>query len=238
MCYSLNMRRIPDLVQGYVLETPLFEEHLSLWAHQPLRAGAASATAPPRALLRPVSEASVVMALRRLGPASPRGRTARHPHLPPSDLTVRFNVVELTFDASDAFARSTGACSAHRPSRRCVRHLHRGGATEVMLMVSAGLEGEVLRIFAGERLLSKVRDLSAIVIRLTPSSVETPGGYYAILRAPRLAQPLMWSTWSRPTRNSPSSWQTIRWIGRSRPCGGTFAAMRALPRELPAARCV
>jgi hypothetical protein len=51
-----------------------------------------------------------------------------------------------------------------------------------MLMVSASLEKTALEIFAGERVVSKVRNLSAIVIRLAPSTVETPGVYYAILK--------------------------------------------------------
>jgi len=177
------MKRISDLVEEYVLETPLIEEHLSLGL---INLSALARHLRPRlrrALLRPVSEASVVMALKRLGPRvaartrRPTTRTER-----PSDLTVRSNLVELTFHASDA---------AREKHRRLVSRIDRSrhafltyteGATEVMLMVSAGLESTVLEIFAGERLVSRVRNLSAIVIRLAPSTVQTPGVYYAILK--------------------------------------------------------
>ena len=177
------MVRISDLVEEYVLETPLVEEHLSLGL---INLSALARHLQPRlrrALLRPVSEASIMMALKRLGPRfaartrRPPTRTAR-----PSDLTVRSNLVELTFHASDAIRDK---------HRRFVSRIHRSedafvtytqGATEVMLMVSAGLEETVLEIFAGERLISRVRNLSAIVIRLAPSTVQTPGVYYAILK--------------------------------------------------------
>jgi hypothetical protein len=177
------MRRISDLVEEYVLETPLVEEHLSLGL---INLSALARHLQPRlrqALLRPVSEASIMMALKRLGPRvaartrRPSTRTAR-----PSDLTVRSSLVELTFRASD---------STREKHRRLVTRAHRAedafltyteGATEVMLMVSAGLEKVVLQIFAGERLVSRVRNLSAIVIRLAASTVQTPGVYYAILK--------------------------------------------------------
>lgn len=177
------MRRISDLVEQYVLETPLVEEHLSLGL---INLSALARHLRPRvrkALLRPVSQASLVMALKRLGPRlasrtrAPVTRSAR-----PSDLTVRSNLVELTFHASDTIRER---------HRRLLNRVDRAddafvtytqGATEVMLMVSAGLEKTVLQIFSGERLVSRLRDLSAIIIRLAPSTVQTPGVYYAILK--------------------------------------------------------
>ena len=62
------MRRISDLVEQYVLETPLVEEHLSLGL---MNLSALARHLRPRirkALLRPVSDASIMMALKRLGP--------------------------------------------------------------------------------------------------------------------------------------------------------------------------
>jgi aspartokinase len=177
------MQRIADLVEQYILETPLIEEYLALGL---VNLSALARHLRPRvrrALLRPVSEASLVMALRRLAPRlaartrPPRTRSSR-----PSDLTVRSNLVELTFHVSetirgrhrrllDRVARSDDAFVTYTQ-----------GATEVMLMVSAGLEKTVLEIFEGERLVGKVRGLSALVIRLAASTVQTPGVYYAILK--------------------------------------------------------
>jgi hypothetical protein len=177
------MKRISDLVEKYVLETPLIEEHLSLGL---INLSALARHLRPRlrrVLLRPVSEASVVMALKRLGPRvaartrRPTTRTAR-----PSDLTVRSNVVELIFHASDAVRQKHGRLVSRIDRSERAFLTYTEGVTEVMLMVSAGLEKKVLEVFAGEHLVSRVRGLSAIVIRLAPESVQTPGVYYAILK--------------------------------------------------------
>ena len=177
------MQRISDLVEQYVLETPLVEEHLALGL---INLSALARHLRPRvrkALLRPVSDAALVMALRRLTPhlaartRAPRTRTSR-----PPDLTVRSNLVELTFHVSDTI-RGRNRRLMDRVAREGDAFVtYTQGATEVMLMVSAGLEKAVLEIFAGERLVAKVRDLSAIVIRLSAASVQTPGVYYAILK--------------------------------------------------------
>jgi hypothetical protein len=177
------MRRISDVVEGYVLDTPLVEEHLSLGL---LNLSALARHLRPRvrkALQRPVSEAAIMMALRRLAPRvtartrAPVPRTAR-----PSDLIVRSNLVELTFHASDTIREKHRRLlnRADRADDGFVTYTQ--GASEVMLMVSAGLEKTALEIFAGERVVSRVRNLSAIVIRLAPSTVHTPGVYYAILK--------------------------------------------------------
>lgn len=177
------MRRIADLVEAYVLETPLIEEHLSLGL---INLSALARHLRPRirkALLRPVSEASIMMALKRLAPRvaartrPPVTRTAR-----PSDLTVRSNLVELTFHTSDTIREKHRRLlnRADRVEDAFVTYTQ--GAAEVMLMVSAGLEKAALEVFAGERLVSRVRNLSALVLRLAPATVQTPGVYYAILK--------------------------------------------------------
>jgi len=177
------MRRVSDVVEEYVLDTPLIEEHLSLGL---LNLSALARHLRPRvrrALMRPVSEAAIMMALKRLAPRvaartrPPATRTDR-----PSDLIVRSNLVELTFQASDTMREKHRRLlnRADRAGHAFLTYTH--GASEVMLMISASLEAAALEIFAGERLVSKVRHLSAIVIRLAPGTVETPGVYYAILK--------------------------------------------------------
>ncbi len=177
------MRRIADVVEEYVLETPLVEEHVSLGL---MNLSALARHLRPRiraALLRPVSEAAIVMALKRLGPrlaaraGRPVTRTAR-----PTDLTVRSNLVELTFSASDTVREKHRRLlqRANRVEDAFVTYTQ--GVSEVMIMLSAGLEKTALEVFAGERLVARLHDLSAIVIRLARSTVDTPGVYYAILK--------------------------------------------------------
>jgi hypothetical protein len=177
------MKRISDVVEEYVLETPLVEEHLSLGLLNLSALARHLRPAIRRSLQRPVSEAAIMMALKRLAPRvakrtrRPATRTAR-----PSDLIVRSNLVELTYHASE---------TVREKHRRLLNRVDRAddafltytqGASEVMLMVSAGLEKTAVEIFTGERLVSRVRNLSAIVIRLAPETFQTPGVYYAILK--------------------------------------------------------
>jgi hypothetical protein len=177
------MRRISDVVEAYVLESPLVEEHLSLGL---LNLSALARHLRPRVrkeLLRPVSEAAIMMALKRLAPRvaartrRPATRTAR-----PTDLIVRSNLVELTFHVSDTIREKHRRLLNQADRAEDAFLTYTQGASEVMLMVSAGLEKPAIEIFAGERLVSRVRNLSAIVIRLAPSTVKTPGVYYAILK--------------------------------------------------------
>jgi aspartokinase len=177
------MRRISDVVEEYVLETPLVEEHLSLGL---LNLSALARLLRPRvrkALLRPVSAAAITMALKRLAPRvaartrRPATRTAR-----PSDLTVRSNLVELTFHASDTLREKHRRLLTRVDRTEDTFLTYTQGASEVMVMVSASLEKTALDIFAGERVVSKVRNLSALVIHLAPGAVQTPGVYYAILK--------------------------------------------------------
>src|SRR5512138_3480653 len=128
------MRRISDLVEQYVLETPLVEEHLSLGL---INLSALARHLRPRVrkeLLRPVSQAALVMALKRLGPRlaararPPATRTSR-----PSDLAVRSNLVELTFHASDTI-RARHRRLLNRVDAEDAFVTYTQGATEVMLM--------------------------------------------------------------------------------------------------------
>ena len=178
------MRRISDLVEEHVAETPLVEEFLGLGL---LNLSALARHLRPRlrqALERPVSVASVVMALKRLGPRvasrtkRPTTRTAR-----PSDLTVRSNLVELTYHVSTSIRDKHRKLLIRMQKSDDAFVTYTEGVTEAMLMVSAGHEATAEEVFAGERQLSKVRHLSAIVIRLAPGVVETPGVYYSILKS-------------------------------------------------------
>ncbi len=143
------MRRIPDLVEQYVLEWPLLEDGLSLGI---VNLSALARRLKPRvekALMRRVSDGAVMMALKRLTPelarrsARPRTRTARV-----SDLTVRSNLLEFTFRNSDTIWEK---------QKRLLHRIGRGqetfvtftrGVFEVMLIVSESLEGAVQEIFA------------------------------------------------------------------------------------------
>jgi hypothetical protein len=177
------MLRVSDVVEDEVRRTAFLEAALSdgLINHSAL----ARRLRPrvERRLLRKVSVAAVMMALRRLEPAMARrtgGRGRAFPAM--GDLTVRSNLMEFTFHHSATLRASHRRFLgrlAHRPD---VFVTYTQGVSQVMLIVSASLERIVEEVFAGESRVAAVKNLSALVLRLPPAVVKTPGAYYRILK--------------------------------------------------------
>ena len=172
------MRRISDIVEEHVLATPFLEQALAdgLINHSALARRLRPAV--QKELLRPVSEASIMMAIRRAVPAR------RKPAKPaaPGEVTVRSNLTALTYQASP----HTGA-KVRRLFERLTRRssqfvTYTQGVSEVMVLVSAEAEQAAADAMAGEHQIARLHNLAAIVIRLAPSTVRRPGVYYGILK--------------------------------------------------------
>jgi hypothetical protein len=177
------MRRISDLVEEQVRTSPFLEAALAegIINHSAL---ARRLKRPiEQALLRKVSEPAVMMALRRLGPRL--GRRALKPtRAEPAmaELTVRSDLVEFTYHRS-----ATIRTQQRRLLARLERHpdafvTYTQGVTQAMLIVGTAFEPVVEEIFVDEHRVAVLRHLSAVVIRLTPAVVKTPGAYYQILK--------------------------------------------------------
>jgi len=177
------MLRISDIVEEEIRRTAFLEAAL---ADGIINHSALARRLRPRIerrLLRKVSNAAVMMALRRLGPRLARrtgGRVPSHPGL--GELTVRSHLLEYTFHNSSTLRtkqRRLLARLAHAPEAFVT---YTQGVSQGMLIVSASLERAVEEIFAGEHRVAALRNLSALVLRLAPSIVKTPGAYYRILK--------------------------------------------------------
>lgn len=177
------MRRIGDLVEQHILETAFLEEALALGI---VNLSALARRLKPgieKALMRKVSNASVMMALKRLAPGIRARRRGPQAGLAQAgDLTIRSNIVEFTFRNSGTIREKQKRLMNRIKGSDDTFVTYTQGVSEVMLMVSAGLEKTVSEIFAGEEPVSCLRNLSALVIRLSPASVKTPGVYYTILK--------------------------------------------------------
>jgi hypothetical protein len=177
------MLRVSDIVDEEVRRTPFLEAALTdgLVNHSAL----ARRLRPrvERRLLRKVSVAAVMMALRRLAPEVARRTGGRGRAFPAvGDLTVRSNLMEFTFHNSATLR------AAHRRFLGRLAHVPDGfvtytqGVSQVMLIVSASLERTVDEVFAEESRVATLKNLSALVLRLAPAVVKTPGAYYRILK--------------------------------------------------------
>lgn len=177
------MLRVSDIVEEEVRRTAFLEAALTdgIINHSALARRLRSRV--ERRLLRKVSVAAVMMALRRLEPGLARRIGGRGRALPAvGDLTVRSNLMEFTFRNSATLRAS------HRRFLGRLAHAPDGfvtytqGVSQVMLIVSASLERAVEEVFAGESRVATLKNLSALVLHLAPAVVKTPGSYYRILK--------------------------------------------------------
>ncbi len=138
------------------------------------------------ALWKPVGQAAVVMALRRLADRLPDMQPVKSPPimLPRmGELTTRTELTLFTYrlsDNSQECQRQLLALAEPYPTMfvSCTR-----GVQEMMVVCSRPLTHLVEESFGqGERLLARVENLSALTLRLNPETRRTPGVYHSILK--------------------------------------------------------
>jgi hypothetical protein len=135
-------------------------------------------------LWKPVGQAAVVMALRRVAERLPANAKAQPVLVTPrmGELTTRNALSISTYRLSDN-------------SQECQRQLlalaepHPGmyvtvtrGVHEMLVVCSLPLAHLVDQAFGTERLLARVDHLTALTLRLNPETRRTPGIYHAILK--------------------------------------------------------
>ena len=135
-------------------------------------------------LWKPVGQAAVVMALRRLSERLPQQGQSQPIMLPPrmGELTTRAELTISTYRLSD-------------DSHECQRNLlalaepYPGmfvsvtrGVHEMLVVCSRPLSHMVEEAFGAERLLARADNLTALTLRLNPETRGTPGIYHAVLK--------------------------------------------------------
>jgi aspartokinase len=177
------MKTVHDVLQRLVIASPLLEEGL---ASGIINLSALARQLRPKVneiLLRDVSEAALVMALRRLVPELQRstGDMAQTKKMI-RDLTVRSNLSEFTFQRSETLLEKQAMLLAEVGSRPDLFVTFAQGAVEMTTIVDGELASIVEGAFANERCLKRLDSLAAVSVRLAPENVETPGVYYSILK--------------------------------------------------------
>ncbi len=174
------MRTIANAVEERVLSTPFFELGLTQGL---LNVSALARRWRPgieEELCKPVSEAAVAMALRRLAAALPADR-APTPGRQIEDLTVRSSLIQLTYPASPAVLEALPEF-VHLAAREVAGFsTFTRGVAEVTLILDARLEARALEIL-GRDTITRIDDLAAMSLRLAPDTVGVPGVYYSLLK--------------------------------------------------------
>ncbi len=135
-------------------------------------------------LWKPVGQAAVVMALRRISERLPQPGISQPIVLAPrmGELTTRTDLTISTYrmsDSSNECQRQLLALTEPYPGTfvTVTRGVH-----EVLVVCSGSLVHMVDQAFATERLLARVENLTALTLRLNPETRKTPGIYHAVLK--------------------------------------------------------
>lgn len=177
------MITVSEEIKKFLLNSPLLEEGISQGI---INLSALARKIKPQleaALMKPVSESAILMALKRL--------STKLIHKPveylelfenKGDLTVRSNLSEFTFLRSDTIYEKQKEFLLDIEDRRDNFITFTQGVYEITIIINSNLEQKIKEIFKDEKIVSHLTDLSSITIRLSPQTVHTPGAYYSLLK--------------------------------------------------------
>ncbi|MBE3088512.1 MAG: aspartate kinase [Chloroflexi bacterium] len=177
------MFTVSDAVREIVQSTPFLGEGL---AEGILNLSAVARKIQPRVqekLQNEVKRGAIVMALKRFSSqvGIPANGSFRLKNL--GDFTVRSHLVELTFSNSESLIESHKNLLRAIERRRGVFLNLSQGVFETTIVCNSSIEDLAEAAFQGEKLIIRFTDVSSITLQLTKEIVNTPGVYFAILRA-------------------------------------------------------
>jgi hypothetical protein len=177
------MITVPEIVEEIVRASPFLDEAL---AQGIVNLSALARRIKPdveRGTMKKVRDGAVIVALNRLARrVGRRARRERSVFKRAPDLTVRSNLMELTYANSERmWVRQKTLLERH------------GGRPNVFLTVTQGIRettiiaGRELRepieaLYKGERLIGRIGDLSSVTVLLPAGTATVPGVYHYILK--------------------------------------------------------
>ena len=176
------MLSITDIVEELVKASPLLEDGLGRGI---ISYSALARNLRPQIeerLLKSASRGAIVMALKRTSSDLKSKTKTVQQTINLSGITARSNLAELTFLNSDTIIEKHKKVFLVSEKRKDIFCNLSQGVRETMLIVGEEILDEMEKIFADERLVAKINNLSSITILLTKETVSTPGVYYSILK--------------------------------------------------------
>lgn len=140
-------------------------------------------------LIKDVQTGAIIMALKRLQPKFAKSSIQTQAidliHKI-SDITLRSNLVEFTFQTSPhIIAQEHKLLDWIATSPHKFKTISQG-TFETTIIVHEEHAPKVSELFASEKMIENIPNLACIAMKLPPQNVQTPGVYYLILRE------LMW----------------------------------------------
>lgn len=177
------MMTISQVVEEIISRSPFLEEGVS---RRIINYSALAREIKPsieEILLKEIKQGAIVMALRRIAKknGSRFGLTKIFSRLP--DMIVRSNLVEFTFSNSSSLQTKYKNLFGKIESQNQYFFTITQGVFETGIIISQELGSKIEEIFKGEKMITKLSNLSSITIKLPEINVSTPGVYYFILKA-------------------------------------------------------
>ncbi len=175
------MQHISTEVERVVMRWPLIEEGLTRGI---LNLSAIARDIRPEVEqihMQPVSEASIVMALKRIAEKWSRKKKFMRLPVDLQDVTLQTNLTEFVF------FRPVNPTKLHRALVELMEKAQQTmnysqGLYETTVFVKSNLEKEIEVLAKGEKLKRKMPHLCSITIRISQDTAAIPGVYYYILR--------------------------------------------------------
>jgi len=178
----VTMISITEVVEELVKSSPLLEDGLTRGI---ISYSALARDLRPqieKKLLKSAGRSAIVMALKRTSGKLKTKRKTVQQMVNLSGITIRSNLAELTYLNSNTIIEKHKKVFLASEKRKDIFCNLTQGVRETMLIVGEEILTEMEKIFADERLVAKIKDLSSITILLTKETVSTSGVYYSILK--------------------------------------------------------
>ncbi len=139
-------------------------------------------------LMKEVSEASIIMALKRLESQLKPQIQYKHVFKNTPEMIVRSNLVEITILNSESFLKKLPGIFTYYQTYQKYFFTLTEGITETTIIASQDLKDNLLDGLENEKIVAEYTKLSSITIRLPHEAIPTPGIFYFFLKS------LAWET--------------------------------------------
>lgn len=139
-------------------------------------------------LLKNVSDASIIMALKRLETEIKPQIKYKNVFKIPPEMIVRSNLIEVTLADSDYLPKKISEIFEIYASQQRYFFAMTEGLAETTIIASYDLKEKIYESIKNEKIIAQFDNLSSITIRLPKESIPTPGIFYFFLKS------LAWET--------------------------------------------
>ncbi|PKP19349.1 MAG: aspartate kinase, partial [Bacteroidetes bacterium HGW-Bacteroidetes-22] len=171
------MQTIANIIENVLMQYPFLWENLSDGLVNTSALARMMMPAVEREMGRPVKEAAVMMAIRRLSVQSPAMMQSRLNQFLRSlgDITVRSNLDDFTFRNSYTLAQNQARLLQEVSARHDLFITFAQGVNESTVIASTSIREVVEEVFNGEELLHHVSPLSSLTVRLPSQNMAVIG---------------------------------------------------------------